>query len=546
MWSPDRSELSLAPILGWLGLAVVTGVFVLDGSVGALTGRLTASRSEPEAHSALGALAPGADPQAPGGAVADDDDDEDEDEDDGGNRGGAAQPAGGVPTALALAEAAAAEPSGGSAGGAEPDGAVAKLPPLFDPCVDGEGAGCKRALDSFRAALAKSRQRELGRPLRLSLFGDSVVATDEIPGRLRHQAVAELGDGGPGFVYAHAPHRFCAHEAITRSQSGSWSNYAVSMSAVRDHLYGYGGATTQTDGGAVTTKIKGEPATHIAVHYLAQPRGGQLQILRDREEAPLLTVDSRADQAAPQVARAEVKDGARAVSLRASGSVRLFGLVLERDSGAVVDNLGIVSVTAKNFSRNDHAHWASQIRARQPDLVMIMLGANEAQWLQGGANEMRDYTARYTELLAPIRAAGSACLVISPLDQVEVTEGKVVSRKISTRIVESQRAAAVAAGCAFFDSLAWMGGPGSAARWRRKSWLSGDYIHLTRKGSEQLGDALFKALFHAAPAAQAATGATLPAPRAAPGAPGAPSSAAPVRGTSSGGQGSGGASAGGP
>jgi lysophospholipase L1-like esterase len=381
------------------------------------------------------------------------------------------------------------------AGGATGPAVPLKAAPLFDPCVEGEGAGCQHALDPFRAALARSRKGDLGRPLRLSLFGDSVVATDEIPGRLRHRVVAELGDGGPGFVYAHAPHRFCAHGAITRSPSGSWTSYAVSMASVRDRFYGYGGATAQTAGGSVTTKIKGEPATHIAVHYLAQPRGGQLQILRDREETPLATVDSRAETAAPAVALAEVAEGAHSVALRTTGNVRLFGLVLERDRGAVVDNLGIVSVTAKNFSRNDHAHWASQIRARQPDLVMLMLGANEAQWLQGGIEEMREYTERYTELLAPIRTAGSACLVISPLDQVEITNGRVASRKISPRLVEAQRAAAISAGCGFFDSLSWMGGPGSAARWRRRSWLSGEYIHLTRKGSEQLGDALFTALF---------------------------------------------------
>lgn len=496
MWSQDRSELSLAPILGWLGLAVIAGVFVIDGSVGALTGRLTASRSEPLAHSALGALAPGPDPLAP------------DVEGDAPTR----VPLVG-PGALAIAEAdlggeGDASLGAGAAGSGSGAGAV-KLPPLFDPCVEGEGAGCKRALDPFRAALARSRKGDLGRPLRLSLFGDSVVATDEIPGRLRHRAVAELGDGGPGFVYAHSPHRFCAHEAITRSSSGSWTSYAVSMTSVRDRFYGYGGSTAQTDGGSVTTKIKGEPATHIAVHYLGQPRGGQLEILHDRAETPLVTVDSRVETAAPAVALAQVADGAHSVVVRATGNVRLFGLVLERDRGAVVDNLGIVSVTAKNFSRNDHAHWASQIRARQPDLVMIMLGANEAQWLQGGTNEMRDYTERYTELLAPIRTAGSACLVISPLDQVEITDGRVVSRKISTRIVEAQRAAAVAAGCGFFDSLSWMGGPGSAAKWRRRSWLSGDYIHLTRKGSEQLGDALFKALFGApgeSPGAAASAG----------------------------------------
>jgi lysophospholipase L1-like esterase len=174
-------------------------------------------------------------------------------------------------------------------------------------------------------------------------------------------------------------------------------------------------------------------------------------------------------------------------------------MVLERDRGAVVDNLGIVSVTAKNFTRNDRAHWISQVRARQPDLVMVMMGANEAQWLQGGAAEMREYTARFSELLAPIREGGAPCLVISPLDQVEVNEGNIVSRKIAPRLVEAQRAAAAVAGCGFFDTLAWMGGPGSAVRWRRRGWLGGDYIHLTKKGSEKLGDALYRALFEEAP-----------------------------------------------
>ena len=352
---------------------------------------------------------------------------------------------------------------------------------------------------AFRAALARSRRGELGRALRLSMFGDSVVATDEIPGRLRHLAVASLGDGGPGFVYAHAPHRFCLHEAITRTAQGTWSTYAVSTTGIRDRWYGFGGSTSQTAGGAVLTRIKGEPVTQVALHYLAQPRGGTLQILGDDAATPLVSVDSRADTPTAQVARVSVPGGAGKVSVRSDGPMRLFGMVLERDGGAVVDNLGIVSVTAKNFTRNDRAHWISQVRARQPDLVMVMMGANEAQWLQGGAAEMREYTARFSELLAPIREGGAPCLVISPLDQVEVNEGNIVSRKIAPRLVEAQRAAAAVAGCGFFDTLAWMGGPGSAVRWRRRGWLGGDYIHLTKKGSEKLGDALYRALFEESP-----------------------------------------------
>jgi lysophospholipase L1-like esterase len=477
MWSTGRSEFSLAPTLGWLLLAVIAGVFVLDGSLRALTGRLTA----PQASSAgpLGALGPlgmvGA-----GGAGAD-------------------------------AELDVDDPAVGSANAAsEPQVGRGEAPttmargiggPLTEPCLEGGSAGCRRfALDSFRAALSKSRKGELGRVLRLSMFGDSVVATDEIPARLRQLSTAELGDGGPGFVFAHAPHRFCLHEAMVRTCTGSWASYAVSTNGVSDRWYGFGGSTAQTIDGTVVTRDKGLPVTRIAVHYLAQPGGGRLGVFADDSLQPVDTIDSGAETTAAKVSNSEVSAGAQRVMLRATGTVRLFGLVLERERGAVVDNLGIVSVTAKNFVRNDAAHWTSQIRARAPDLVLLMVGANEAQWLQGGVAEMHDYAERFAELLSPIREAGTACLVVAPLEQVEVTDGAVVSRKISGRLVEAQRRAAMVAGCGFFDTLAWMGGFGSAVRWHRRGLLSGDYIHLTKRGSAKLGDALYRALFDAAAA----------------------------------------------
>jgi lysophospholipase L1-like esterase len=474
MWSQERSEFSLAPTLGWLALAVIVGVFVLDGNLVAVTGRLTADRSAALAPGTVGLFATSAHSGAPAEPPA-------EPIDETGSTGDETE----------VAAAPASDPASAGAG-------KAPASPLSEPCRDSDATLCQqRALDTFRLALTKSRSGQLGRALRLSLFGDSVVATDEIPAQLRHRAIADLGDGGPGFIFAHEPHRFCLHNAIAQSHSGSWSSFAVSMNGVRDRWYGFGGSTAQTSDGTVTTRIKALPATRIAVHYLAQPRGGTMQVMGDRESTPLLDIDSRAPAAEAAVARAEVSAGVHTLALRTTGSVRLFGLVLERDRGAVVDNLGIVSVTAKNFVRNDGSHWASQIRLRQPDLVMVMMGANESTWLQGGSAEMRDYATRFAALLAPIRDAGAACLVISPLDQVEVREGSIVARKLASRLVEAQRSAATSAGCAFFDTLAWMGGPGSAVRWRRKNWLGGDYVHLTRKGSEKLGDALYQSLFAA-------------------------------------------------
>src|SRR5205823_13230957 len=60
------------------------------------------------------------------------------------------------------------------------------------------------------------------RPLRISYFGDSLTADDHITNELRHKLQSDLGDGGPGFVFAVPPHPFCQHRAVTRIVGGGW------------------------------------------------------------------------------------------------------------------------------------------------------------------------------------------------------------------------------------------------------------------------------------------------------------------------------------
>src|SRR6185369_1208373 len=73
---------------------------------------------------------------------------------------------------------------------------IAKLPPpaagshdiaaLDDVCIEGTDQACKRwAMDGFYKAYADAKAGTLGRALRVSWYGDSVVATDTLPNRLR-------------------------------------------------------------------------------------------------------------------------------------------------------------------------------------------------------------------------------------------------------------------------------------------------------------------------------------------------------------------------
>ena len=131
---------------------------------------------------------------------------------------------------------------------------------------------------------------------------------------------------------------------------------------------------------------------------------------------------------------------------------------------------------------------------------MIMIGANEAQWLHPGDKAMKDYQAHYEKLLAPIRKGrpDGSCLVVSPTDQAEAKDDGYVSRPVMPHLVEAQRKAAHAQGCAFYSTYAWMGAKGSAAKWYKRHYVSSDFQHLSKAGAIKMADGLFDALMKGA------------------------------------------------
>jgi lysophospholipase L1-like esterase len=475
MPAPDRSW-TIAPMIGWYGALLIAALWVVDGSPRALADRFSA-----RAGSGAVLRAPGPTFVAPPVTVAEANDVDDD---------------------------ALAKPAN--------SGAKADLGALDDPCVDrpsaplagaaarsgeagpseGDASACKRhAMDPWYRAVAAEQRGELGRAARVSWYGDSVVATDAIPGRLRARLQAQLGNGGPGFVFVVPPHRFCEHEAITRSSNGLWNVHAISTTQISDGLYGPAGSTAEaTDEASATIKLAAGTVTDVELYYLAQPHGGVATLVGDRTQ--LARVDTAGDARHSSWATAHAPDGIQKLELTTRGRVRVFGVDLENARGAVVDNLGIVSVHVKSFAANDAPHWREQLAHRAADLVMIMIGANEAEWLSPGDRDTKDYQAHYEALLAPIREGRpeAACLVVSPTDQAEEHDGEYRSRPVMPLLVAAQHAAARAQGCAFYSTYEWMGGKGAATKWFRAGLVSSDFQHLSKKGANKLADALYDSL----------------------------------------------------
>ena len=371
---------TIAPALGWCAFALVAVLVLREGGIGALTRLLTEAPAVPTAAGPTFVSA--ADPTAPTDV---------------------APP---LPPPPDLTPA----PRAAGGGAAVPEAVAGKT--VEDVCVQPLGAttGCKRwAMDGIYAALAAGEGGHTARPSRVSFYGDSVSATDALPGRVRARLQDVFGDGGPGFIHAVKPHRFNHSEVVDRRSTGTWKTWGVSLSNVSDHLYGVGNSTAEGTGSIrLRPKTTSGKISKVEVYYLAQPGGGTAELKVGETTA---TLDTAAEKKAARFQQVAVADGAHAVELASTrGKVRLFGLSLERDTGIVVDNMALVSATAKTMLVNLTDHWKNQLTHRDADLIVIMLGTNEAQWL-AGASAMAEYEKTWEDLAGPDPGGAAAGVV---------------------------------------------------------------------------------------------------------------------------------------
>jgi lysophospholipase L1-like esterase len=145
----------------------------------------------------------------------------------------------------------------------------------------------------------------------------------------------------------------------------------------------------------------------------------------------------------------------------------------------------------------DQDHLRAQLDHRGAHLAVLMFGGNDMI----RNISMDEYRAEYRQVLRHVRDArpDMDCLVMAPLDHGERQGVRIVSRPVVPAMVEAQREAAKAEGCAFFDTYAAMGGEGSAGRWFRRTprLMGGDLGHATHNGHQVIGELFYRAVVEA-------------------------------------------------
>ena len=364
-----------------------------------------------------------------------------------------------------------------------------------------------RSMKALHEALARA---EAGKgQARLVFYGASHVASDLFTGYIRRELQSRYGDAGHGFVVPVHPWRTYRHRDINIESDGKrWETHRIRVGDSEVELVGLAGVamTSKLSGsfGAVSTtedNEQGRNADFFELYYLEHPRGGDMDVLIDGRRAR--RISTRASKVSPAYATFRVPDAGHRFEIRTLSRrpVWLFGVAVERDKpGVIVDTLGINGSRARYQLLWNERIYREHLQRRNPDLVVLAYGTNEA----GDESPLGDYENDLRAVVKRMRdtVPEASCLLIGPSDRpIQVEERVFEDRTRTAHLIEIQHRVALEHGCGFFDLVAFQGGSLSMVQWAANdpAYASQDHIHYTRLGYQRLGEVLLSALLDGMP-----------------------------------------------
>ncbi len=334
------------------------------------------------------------------------------------------------------------------------------------------------ALASYFASL------QAGDPIHILQYGDSHSASDDWANAIRAAVQAKYGNGGPGFVQAGHPYRGYRRFDASGANSPGWKTEGT-MAIRGDANQGLSGISISTEAAGQTVNLTAS-GEELEIFYLQQPGGGQLELTIDGQSGGAFSTDG---DLGPGQSEYALTPGQHRLSLRTLNfaPVRLFGWALDNKQGVTVETLGINGAEANMILDWNEQVWAAELDQRNPSLVILAYGTNEANSRKFTPEQ---YRADLVAVIERIRHAvpAASILMIGPPDcglhpLLHLSE-----------VIDIQREIAHQEGVAFWDWRMHMGGPGIVKRWVLAGWSQQDYIHLTAEGYRMLGKMVFDSI----------------------------------------------------
>lgn len=350
--------------------------------------------------------------------------------------------------------------------------------------------------------LQQLEQGQRSEPLRIIQLGDSHTAGDYFTGQLRLRLQRQFGNAGIGWLTPGYITNQRSHQVLLRSQ-GKWT---LSDSKIAKHsgTFPLGGLINTSAGNSILElKIKEEPAAgqwQLSIWQQSRQTPWSLALAGGKlSKLPGQGAANSAWRLSSQVLDAHRVNGLR---LLAPAGGKLGGVILDRQApGITLDALGINGAVANVISRWDTASLQQQLQWRDPHLIILAYGTNEAF----GKDLIPDtYETELRSVIRKLRAAApnaAILLVGAPSAAKSKAPNSNGGCKLPLppsliKVQNSQRRIARQEKTLYWDWGAMMGGNCGAQLWLKQStpFMRPDLIHMSPEGYAASADALYMAL----------------------------------------------------
>ncbi len=335
---------------------------------------------------------------------------------------------------------------------------------------------------------------------RIAVLGDSFIEGDILTADLRESMQSLYGGIGAGFVPFDSPHT--KYRSTIRSESDGWNTCNIMKSkelpADLSPYWYVSGWLSQPSVGARAhwemTKVR-RGASRASVARL-------LFVSRDSCELSVAIngADTQRHSFCGSVGVQQLIcecDSLGSLDLTVESGAAGFvgyGAIFEGASGVVVDNYAIRSNNGQAVLWSDPATNV-QIDALTGgyDLVILQYGLNI---LQRGVVDYSRYGAQVEKIVAYVKECfPSAAIVVMGVSQRSMRlDGRYLPLEEARDLSSYQRAAAVSARVAFWDTYEAMEQMGGMSQFVANKWASKDYTHINFAGGRELGRALAAAV----------------------------------------------------
>lgn len=356
------------------------------------------------------------------------------------------------------------------------------------------------ALAHFFGALNEIKKKK---KVRIAYFGDSMIEGDLITQDLRSEMQDAFGGAGVGFVPVTSI--VAGFRTSIMHQFGGWTTHTLLEAMPANHVLGISGYSfvPQVSAKADTNNTANESwVKYIAVKQKHLDRFYKTRILYGKSEgANSVTVNNtnyKLDGKDP-VNEVMIDNGKGVQSLSAkfqcTSAVDIFGLSMESDSGAFVDNFSFRGNSGFPLVKVPQSIYSGTDKYLGYDLIVLEYGLNA---VSPGVTDFSWYERGMLSVIKHIKASfpNASILLISVGDKGYRKDGVYQTDPSVPLLVNVQKKMAEQTGCAYWSLYDAMGGEGSMVQWVEGDTVlaNKDYTHFNFRGAHKVGKLLYTKL----------------------------------------------------